>query len=275
MERAFEKLPSNLGYLLSKVPKWFSKSTLRREAFNNLFQVMDANNDRRGTPKPFQKMSTTRWLVRGKVIYSLLVNWHELKAYFSAVLPMADASCRYRARELHGMFSDPVNLLYLEFVSPVVTEFERVHSFFQATDADPEEMFTRYASQEFEVPVSFWSGVLQYKSKSGQQPFKELAMYDLSCLATPTSNAVVERIFSTVTNVKTKVRNRLQSKMLDASIRIRMHVQFQGKCCTDFKASERMLERFTSQNMYGNLEDRDDSEGGDPGEGVEEFDLLY
>ncbi|KAJ8409886.1 hypothetical protein AAFF_G00209270 [Aldrovandia affinis] len=28
-----------------------------------------------------------------------------------------------------------------------------------------------------------------------------------------------------------------------------------------------MLERFTSQNMYGNLEDRDDSEGGDP-EGV-------
>ncbi|KAJ8409887.1 hypothetical protein AAFF_G00209280 [Aldrovandia affinis] len=82
MERAFEKLPSNLGYLLSEVPKWFSKSTLRREAFNNLFQVMDANNDRRGTPKPFQKMSTTRWLVRGKVIYSLLVNWHELKAFF-------------------------------------------------------------------------------------------------------------------------------------------------------------------------------------------------
>ncbi|KAJ8414246.1 hypothetical protein AAFF_G00051160 [Aldrovandia affinis] len=107
MERAFEKLPSNLGYLLSEVPKWFSKSTLRREAFNNLFQVMDANNDRRGTPKPFQKMSTTRWLVRGKVIYSLLVNWHELKAYFSAVLSTADASCRYRARELHGMFSDP------------------------------------------------------------------------------------------------------------------------------------------------------------------------
>ncbi|KAJ8371925.1 hypothetical protein AAFF_G00298770 [Aldrovandia affinis] len=52
--------------------------------------------------------------------------------------------------------------------------------------------------------------------------------------------------------------------MLDAIIRIRMHVQFQGKCCTDFKASERMLERFTSQNMYRNLEDRDDSEGGDP-----------
>ncbi|KAJ8388013.1 hypothetical protein AAFF_G00148040 [Aldrovandia affinis] len=150
MERAFEKLPSNLGYLLSEVPKWFSKSTLRREAFNNLFQVMDANNDRRGTPEPFQKMSTTRWLVHGKVIYSLLVNWHELKVYFSAVLPTANASCR-----------------------------------------------------------------------------------------------------------------------------IRMHVQFQGKCCTDFKASERMLERFTSQNMYGNLEDRDDSEGGDPGEGVEEFDLLY
>ena len=39
--------------------------------------------------------------------------------------------------------SDPINLLYrlyFHLVSPIVTEFERVNAFFQATDADPADM---------------------------------------------------------------------------------------------------------------------------------------
>ena len=38
------------------------------------------------------------------------------------------------------MLSNPINLLNFHFISAIVTEFERVNSFFQATDADPEEM---------------------------------------------------------------------------------------------------------------------------------------
>ena len=140
IQKAFEKLPSNLGYLLTEIPKWFSKSKIRREAFQDLFGTMDPNEERKGTPLPFQKTSLTRWLVRGKVIYKILVNWQELKAYFACALPNTDASCRYKAREILEMLSDPINLLYFHFVSPVVTEFERVNWFFQATDADPEEM---------------------------------------------------------------------------------------------------------------------------------------
>ena len=33
---AFEKLPSSLGFLLSEIPKWFSKSSIRREAYRTL-----------------------------------------------------------------------------------------------------------------------------------------------------------------------------------------------------------------------------------------------
>ena len=52
--------------------------------------------------------------------------------------------------------------------------------------------------------VPFWSGVLQYQNSVQEFPFADLAAYALACLTTPTNNAVVERIFSYVTNVKTK-----------------------------------------------------------------------
>lgn len=37
---AFEKLPSSLGFLLAEIPKWFSKSSVRREAYKELYEVM-------------------------------------------------------------------------------------------------------------------------------------------------------------------------------------------------------------------------------------------
>ena len=43
--------------------------------------------------------------------------------------------------------------------------------------------------------VSFWSGVLDYRNLVGNSTYGDLAAYALACLTTPTSNAVVERIF--------------------------------------------------------------------------------
>eukprot|EP00794_Sanderia_malayensis_P008711 gene8711-biopygen7029 len=137
---AFETLPCSLGFLLSEIPKWFSKSTVRREAFKTLSNVMNAGNDRMGTPLPFQKSSTTRWLVRGKVVYNCLVNWEELKAYFAVAIPETSQESRYKARTILDMLNDQIIFLYFHFASPLITEFERVNAFFQATRADPEEM---------------------------------------------------------------------------------------------------------------------------------------
>lgn len=95
---------------------------------------------------PFQKYSTTRWLVRGKVIYRILMNWNELKAYFLVAQPATTQAARYKARILLDMLNDPITYLYFHFVSPLVTEFDRVNAFFQATDADPEEMYTELSS---------------------------------------------------------------------------------------------------------------------------------
>ncbi len=69
--------------------------------------------------------------------------------------------------------------------------------------------------------VEFWLGVRKFKNAAGTEAFKSLASYALSCLSMPLSNAVVERIFSTVTVTKTKLRNKMQMPMLDALLRIK------------------------------------------------------
>ena len=53
-----------------------------------------------------------------------------------------------------------------------------------------------------------WIGVPQHKA------FKELTTFALTCIVTRINNAVVERIFSLVSSVKTKARNGMQLNRL-------------------------------------------------------------
>ena len=39
IKRAFKKMPANLGFMLSEIPKWFSKSVIRRDAYKELFET--------------------------------------------------------------------------------------------------------------------------------------------------------------------------------------------------------------------------------------------
>ncbi|CAB4001705.1 zinc finger MYM-type 6-like [Paramuricea clavata] len=132
VQHAFEKLPSSLGFLLAEIPKWFSKSTICREVYKTLYELMSPDNDQ---APPFEKYSKTRWLVRGKVIFKILMNWGELKAYFMVAQPASTQSARYKAHLLLDMLKDPTILLYFHFASPLVTEFKRVNAFFQATES--------------------------------------------------------------------------------------------------------------------------------------------
>ena len=51
-----------------------------------------------------------------------------------------EANVRYKARLIKEMLNDQINQLYFHFLSPVVTDFERVNAFFQATDIEANEM---------------------------------------------------------------------------------------------------------------------------------------
>jgi hypothetical protein len=69
--------------------------------------------------------------VCGKVMFNVLMNWEELKAYFtSAELAQSQFDTKLKARLLNVMLSDYKNYLFFEFATPVVQEFERLNSLF-------------------------------------------------------------------------------------------------------------------------------------------------
>ena len=63
-----------------------------------------------------------------------------MKTYFSLAESEGEASIRFKTRVIADMLRDPINYLYLPFLSAGVFEFERVNAYFQATDIDANEM---------------------------------------------------------------------------------------------------------------------------------------
>ena len=63
IENAVSKLPSNIAFLSSEIPHWFCNSSLRRENYIDLFNVINAATESetaRYAPLPFEKSSFTR-----------------------------------------------------------------------------------------------------------------------------------------------------------------------------------------------------------------------
>ncbi|KAJ2954341.1 hypothetical protein O0L34_g2600 [Tuta absoluta] len=100
--------------------------------------------------------------------------------------------------------------------------------------------------------IQFWSAVANLKTATGVTKLKELASFALRVLSWPISNAVVERAFSYMNTIKIKSRNRLNMDILQATMRIRIHLQVNKRCCHTFEPSDDMLLRFSSANMYEN-----------------------
>ena len=97
---------------------------------------------------------------------------------------------------------------------------------------------------------SFWPCVYSFKSAGDKYVFKEIALFALELLSLPSSNAVVERVFSIMNAIKTKARNKMLVEMLDSIIRIRMSFYANNACCTSFIANKSMLADFNSKIVY-------------------------
>lgn len=78
--------------------------------------------------------------------------------------------------------------------------------------------------------ASFWVEVLHFTDASGERCFKELAEFALSLLSLPLSNADVERVFSHMNLVKSRLRNRMRNEMLSAILHVRYGLRFRGVC---------------------------------------------
>lgn len=79
----------------------------------------------------------------------------------------------------------------------------------------------------------------------------KIATFVLTLLVLPTSNSVVERVFSYMNAIKSKSRNKLQTEMLNALMRVRTEVYFkENRCCKVFSVTQNMLQKFNSDFKY-------------------------
>lgn len=82
--------------------------------------------------------------------------------------------------------------------------------------------------------------------------FKNISALARLAMTMPHSNAEAERIFSIVTDVKTKKRNRIGAEALNAVCVIRSSFQSKNIDCTSFKVEQKHIDGHNSQNLYCN-----------------------
>ncbi|VEN44313.1 unnamed protein product [Callosobruchus maculatus] len=111
--------------------------------------------------------------------------------------------------------------------------------------------------QNINDTCEFWYEVLQYKDSDNVHIFKELAEFTLSILSLPHSNAEVERLFSMMNIVKTKLRNRLSLQTLNAILSIRCGMKREGKCCDSYELHTNMYKNIKTNESYCEQQDED------------------
>ena len=82
--------------------------------------------------------SNTRWLSRYNALVRIHEQYLELTTHFS--LAKEKERC-YTARVLHAMYQDEQNRIFIVFLKPLLSEFQRVNLLFQHTHADQFRLF--------------------------------------------------------------------------------------------------------------------------------------
>lgn len=81
-------------------------------------------------------------------------------------------------------------------------------------------------------------------------PYNDLCVLSKRILVLPWSNADVERIFSQMNIVKTKLRNRMGPVLLDSILTIRSGLKRNKMCCVDYKIPEDVLRNISNSSFY-------------------------
>jgi len=95
-----------------------------------------------------------------------------------------------------------------------------------------------------------WAKILERKDFDGEKIFQNLELLVQAVLSFPHSNAEAERIFSIVSDVKNKKRNKLSVETISAISIVRSSFQAHNVQCMNFEPDSRHLELHNSQNLY-------------------------
>lgn len=99
---------------------------------------------------------------------------------------------------------------------------------------------------------AFWNEVGEYKDASGFNPFSELFQCAISALILPHSNAEIERVFSAINYVKSKLRNKMTLELLNAILTIKFGLIRKGKCCSTYSFPSEVIKEIGTVAVYQN-----------------------
>lgn len=103
---------------------------------------------------------------------------------------------------------------------------------------------------ETESTEKFWFEVHRYTDASGVNPFQEVTELAVSILSLPHSNVEVERLFSQLNIVKSKLRNRLNTESVNALLAVRSGLKRVEKCCSSYNLPKSVVNLIGTMAAY-------------------------
>lgn len=95
-----------------------------------------------------------------------------------------------------------------------------------------------------------WSKIFEKQNFDDEPMFPNLEKIVYAVLSLPHSNAEAERIFSIVTDVKNKKRNRINVDTLDAICKTRSTFQANNVDCRTYEIDSKHIDLHNSENLY-------------------------
>lgn len=96
--------------------------------------------------------------------------------------------------------------------------------------------------------LEFWKRIEECHNFNSEFLLKNLGKLAKICLSLPHSNSAVERIFSMVSDIKTKKRNKLSAKTVSSLVRVKLDMSNMNKKCYNYPITDEMLKLF-NENM--------------------------
>lgn len=93
--------------------------------------------------------------------------------------------------------------------------------------------------------IKFWAQVSKYKNAAGINAYQNLADLAIAVLSLPHSNTEVERTFSIMNIVKSKLRNRLATTTLNSIMLIRNQLKCLKETCKSYVLPSEVLSQMT------------------------------
>lgn len=115
--------------------------------------------------------------------------------------------------------------------------------------------FTKHEIKSFESMdvVEFWAKIIKAKDFNDKLIFPNLSKLVKIILGLPHANADAERIFSIITDVRTKKRNKLSHTLLNSICTIRSYMQCHEVDCVSFKCEPSHIKKLLSYKDLYNL----------------------